>query len=81
MFGSAGTQLRDESMFAAANTALASQGLSFHRQIIVEGDPAEEILKLADRMNADLIAMGSHGLTGMLRLFMGNVSKTVLNRR
>ena len=31
-------------------------------------------------MNAALIAMGSDGLTGMLRLITGSVSKKVLDR-
>ena len=46
----------------------------------MEGNPAEKILEFADRINADLIAMGSHGLIGVLRLVMGSVSKKVLDQ-
>ena len=67
-------------LFPATNAALASQGLTSHQQFIVEGNPAEQILEFADRMKADLIAMGSHGMTGILRIIMGSVSKRVLEQ-
>jgi phosphoglycerate kinase len=72
-------QLQAERIFAAANAALAQQGLTSHRQFAVEGDPADEILKFADEIGADLIAMGSHGQTGILRFLMGSVSRKVLD--
>ena len=67
-------------MFSAVNAVLAGQGLSSHKQVTVEGNPAEKILEFADRLKADLIAMGSHGLTGVLRLVLGSVSSKVLDR-
>ncbi len=42
------------------------------------GDPAEEILHLADEMGADIIALGSSGRRGFLKK-MGSVSRYVLN--
>ena len=68
-----------ERMFAAMSAPLAQQGLISHRQVLAEGDPAEEIVKCADEIGADLIAMGSHGRTGVLRLLMGSVSRKVLD--
>jgi len=50
------------------------------QQLTVEGDPADEILKFADEIGADLIVMGSHGRTGVLRVLMGSVSRKVLDR-
>lgn len=67
-------------IFSAADAALAQQGLISHQQITLEGNPADEILKFADEVGADLIAMGSHGLSGVLRLLMGSVSQKVLNQ-
>ena len=67
-------------LFSATNAALARQGLTSHHRIIVEGNPAEQILEFADHIKADLIAMGSHGMTGILRLIMGSVSKRVLEQ-
>jgi len=35
---------------------------------------------LADELAVQLIAMGSHGRTGILRIFLGSVSRKVLDR-
>lgn len=44
------------------------------------GHPTEEILKMADEENCDLIVMGSHG-KGLLRTtLLGSVSRSVLER-
>jgi hypothetical protein len=40
---------------------------------------ADEILNFANKIGADLIAMGSHGLTGVLRVLMGSVSRKVVD--
>lgn len=45
---------------------------------LVEGDPATEILALADTLHADFIVMGTHGRTGLNRLLMGSVAEGVL---
>lgn len=47
---------------------------------LLEGDPAEEILKAAHSRGADLIVMGTHGNTGLARLLMGSVAECVLRR-
>lgn len=73
-------QLKANRVFSETNAALAEQGLTSHRQLTVEGSPADEILKFADKNGMDLIAMGSHGLTGALRLLMGSVSRKVLDQ-
>jgi phosphoglycerate kinase len=73
-------RLEAERVVAAASAPLARQGLVAHRQMVVEGDPAAEILKLADEMGVELIAMGSHGRTGVLSLFLGSVSRKVLDQ-
>jgi nucleotide-binding universal stress UspA family protein len=44
------------------------------------GPTVEEIIKRADREGADLIAMASHGRTGLSRVFYGSVAAGVLNR-
>ena len=72
-------RLEAERVVAAANAPLVRQGLVAHRQIVVEGDPPSEILKLADEMGVDLIAMGAHGRTGVLRVFVGSVSRKVID--
>ncbi|PLZ90861.1 universal stress protein [Fischerella thermalis CCMEE 5198] len=45
---------------------------------LVTGDPAEEIIRLANIYKADLIVIGSRGLTGMNRIVQGSVSGQVV---
>lgn len=45
---------------------------------LVSGDPAEEIIRLANIHKADLIVIGSRGLTGMTRIVKGSVSGQVV---
>ena len=45
---------------------------------LVTGDPAEEIIRLANIYQADLIAIGSRGLTGVKRIIQGSVSSQVV---
>lgn len=45
---------------------------------IVTGDPAEEIVRLANIYHADLIIIGSRGLTGVKRILERSVSSQVL---
>lgn len=46
--------------------------------VIHEGDPAEEIIKLADKNDADLIVMGTRGLSGIKRFMVGSVADKVV---
>ncbi|MCB9202806.1 MAG: universal stress protein [Flavobacteriales bacterium] len=46
--------------------------------VLLQGDPADEILKYADENNADLIVMGSHGRSSFYEAFIGSVSHSVL---
>lgn len=45
---------------------------------VVYGDPAEEIVRLAHLHQANLIIMGSRGLTGLERVLHGSVSSQVV---
>jgi nucleotide-binding universal stress UspA family protein len=46
----------------------------------VEGDPADEILRLAREIKPELIVMGTHGRTGLARLLMGSVAEEVVRK-
>ncbi len=44
------------------------------------GDPAEEIVEEARESGADLIAMATHGRTGVARILLGSVAEAVLRQ-
>ncbi len=41
---------------------------------VVDGDPAVELVTFAQRWGGDLIAIGSHGRTGLGRVLLGSVT-------
>jgi len=47
---------------------------------LVTGDPASEIVRLAEESGADMIVMGTHGRTGLRRMLMGSVAEAVVRR-
>lgn len=47
---------------------------------LVSGDPASEIVRLAEDEDVDLIVLGTHGRTGLKRLLMGSVAEAVVRR-
>src|SRR5262245_9426646 len=55
----------------------APEGVKVTR-CLIEGDPASEIVRLATEKKADLIVLGTHGRTGLMRLLMGSVAEHVL---
>ncbi len=46
--------------------------------LVLEGDPAQEIVKYATQSRMDLIVMGTHGRTGTERQLMGSVAEQVV---
>ncbi len=44
------------------------------------GEPAREILRKARRLRADLVVLGTHGLRGPARLFLGSTTERVLRQ-
>jgi nucleotide-binding universal stress UspA family protein len=43
-----------------------------------EGDPAAEVLRVAQESGCDLIVMGTHGRTGLRRVVLGSVAERVV---
>ena len=48
------------------------------RALLVEGLPQEEIPRVARRVRAKLVVVGTHGRTGIARLLMGSVAAQVI---
>ena len=49
-----------------------------HRTVVAHGTPAEEIIRVAQDQQADLIVISTHGHTGLKHLFMGSVAERVI---
>jgi universal stress protein A len=47
---------------------------------LITGEPASELVRLAKAQHVDMIVMGTHGRTGILRLLMGSVAEAVVRR-
>jgi nucleotide-binding universal stress UspA family protein len=49
------------------------------KKTLLQGDPAEEILKYTEKNHKDIIIMGSHGRESLSHLILGSVSKIILD--
>ena len=72
----------DEALTADANQAVeqtvAALGISAQR-MVVHGDPAAEICRVADENAYDVVVVGSHGSGFVKRVLVGSVSHHVLH--
>jgi nucleotide-binding universal stress UspA family protein len=70
----------------AAEAYLAERRAEFEERgiqvetYVAHGPVVEEIINRAERSKADLIAMASHGRTGLARVFYGSVAAGILHR-
>jgi nucleotide-binding universal stress UspA family protein len=69
---------RELERFVAQTFEHRPRGFVDIRLAVVSGKPAPEILRLANESGCDLIVMGSHGLTGVRKLFFGSTAERVL---
>jgi universal stress protein A len=58
---------------------LAADGIKAECGVEI-GNPADIILDAIDRLDANLVIMGSHGKKGLSRLIMGSVAETVVRK-
>jgi nucleotide-binding universal stress UspA family protein len=56
---------------------LEPEGVGEVNYFLVRGDPASEIVALANNYPCDVIIMGTHGRKGLARLLMGSVAENV----
>jgi nucleotide-binding universal stress UspA family protein len=71
-------QANAEEVLAGAAAVLAEARSPVER-LVVDGDPAQEIVSIARRRDVDLLVIGSRGLGTIGRLLLGSVSETVLH--
>jgi nucleotide-binding universal stress UspA family protein len=45
---------------------------------LVEGHPAREVTRFAQKMRAELLVIGTHGRTGFAKLFLGSIASQIV---
>ncbi len=66
-----------ESSLEKVTTRFVSKDLPA-RRIVGHGDPAGEIVRIADEEKVDLIVIATHGMTGWRHLIFGSVAEKVV---
>jgi universal stress protein A len=56
---------------------ITAEGVSV-RTILGRGDAADEIVRIAQQQNADIIVIATHGMTGWRRVVFGSVAEKVV---
>ena len=64
---------------AEAKQKFADEGIEVETQLLEGQVIHREIVKAAQNSQADLIIIGSHGRTGLKKLFLGSVAQSVLS--
>ena len=59
------------------NVCPSDPELTFEHRLVM-GDPATEIVRVAEKETAELIVLGTHGRTGLSRILMGSVAEAVV---
>ena len=74
-------RLHDDAVKRIAELAAKYEqdGLSVRSEVGDANDVAMEIVRIADRQKADLIAIATHGVTGWNRLVLGSVAEKVVH--
>ncbi|MFO7835778.1 MAG: universal stress protein [Candidatus Thorarchaeota archaeon] len=67
-----------EDILTKAKTLASNLGCEV-TDLLDHGDPASRIIEIADEKDADIIIMGSRGLSGIKRFFVGSISDKVTN--
>jgi nucleotide-binding universal stress UspA family protein len=70
---------RAEQALSDAAALVKREGLRISPHI-GSGNPAREILRLAEEVNADLVVVGSKGLSGLRGFLLGSVARNVARR-
>ena len=70
-------QFLADNILTDAKRVAEEHGIQAVSSVIAEGDPAEQILQHAEKEYANLIVMGSRGLSDLKGLLMGSVSHKV----
>lgn len=63
-----------------AKSEARHDGVKKVTELLVDGDPADQILRCIKEKDVDCVVMGSRGLSDIKAMFLGSVSHKVMNR-
>jgi nucleotide-binding universal stress UspA family protein len=75
--GAADAETEDQ-IAAQLEALVPPDGSVSYEHRLLNGEPAQQIVQLATDERVDLIVMGTHGRTGVLRALMGSVAESVV---
>lgn len=67
-----------EERFAVSQKALAARGIKMTSSVEVGNDVAGAILETAERENADMIVISTHGLSGWYPMVFGSIAEKIV---
>ena len=68
---------RADDILGAAEKVARKAGLSEVERLVQDGDPVKALLKAIDKASADLLVIGTRGMTGLREIAMGGVAHKV----
>lgn len=72
------TREEGENALAQATETAGQSGINQVKSTMLEGHPAEQIVRYAREHQLDLIVMGTHGRRGINRLLLGSIAEEVV---
>jgi nucleotide-binding universal stress UspA family protein len=74
-----GLREEGEKILSEVNGLASKEGVQIDTRV-EDGIPYERICEVAEESDADLIVMGSHGRTGIGKVFIGSVAERVIGK-
>jgi nucleotide-binding universal stress UspA family protein len=74
-----GLREEGEKILSEVKTLASKQGVKVEARV-EDGIPYDRICEVAEESDADLIVMGSHGRTGIGKVFIGSVAERVIGK-
>lgn len=59
------------------NTVPLDKSVKFEHKLVL-GTAADDVVRIAEEEKADLIVIGTHGRTGLMRVLMGSVAESIM---
>jgi len=72
-------ELEGRRMLDHERERIEAQGLRDLKTVLLDGDPVDQVVSYCEREGVDLLVVGSRGLSGAGRFFLGSVSDGILH--